>query len=111
MDTPETTTSATAVFGDPITLTAPIVRGSATIDTIQLRKPKSGELRGCNLPGLMNGDVDQLMKVLPRISNPPLLPAEVADMDPADMAECAGQVMLFLLTPTQRALLDQQLKS
>lgn len=80
-----------------ITLDTPIKRGDQTIDSIELRKPNAGELRGLNLTDLLQMDVAALQKVLPRISSPSLTEADVAGMDPADLMQCGSKVAGFLL--------------
>lgn len=81
----------------PITLDTPIKRGDNDIDTIVLRKPSAGELRGVTLTDLLQMDVAALTKVIPRISDPALTEAEVARMDPADLVQIGGTVAGFLL--------------
>ena len=80
-----------------ITLDTPIKRGETSIDSVEVRKPVSGELRGCNLTDLLQMDVVALTKVLPRITNPTLTEQEVARMDPADMLQMGTEVSGFLL--------------
>ena len=80
-----------------ITLEQPIQRGESTIDTVELRKPVSGELRGANLTDLIQMDVTALHKVLPRITVPPLTEHEVAQLDPADLLQFGTMVAVFLL--------------
>lgn len=80
-----------------ITLDTPIKRGDDTITSVEVRKPVSGELRGCNLTDLLQMDVVALTKVLPRITNPTLTEQEVARMDPADMLQMGTEVSGFLL--------------
>ena len=48
-----------------VTLDSPITRGKTTIDSLTLRKPQSGELRGLQLVELLNMDVGTLIKLLP----------------------------------------------
>jgi len=79
-----------------ITLDQPIQRGDNTIETIVLRKPKSGELRGLKMAEVINLDVNSLTRLLPRISEPALTEAEVQAMDPADLTECGLEVVNFL---------------
>lgn len=81
-----------------IELDAPIKRGNTEIDSVTLRKPVSGELRGVSLMDLAQMDVLALRKVLPRISNPSLTDAEVGNLDPADLMQCGVAVASFLLT-------------
>lgn len=85
-----------------VTLDTPIRRGTSTIDTITLRKPNSGELRGVSLSDLLQIDVDSLVKVIPRISNPTLTAVEVTSMDPADLFALGAKVSGFLLQKSMK---------
>lgn len=80
-----------------VNLDAPIKRGDNEINSITLRKPLSGELRGVSLVDLMQMDVLALRKVLPRITNPSLTDHEIGNMDPADLLACGVGVSSFLL--------------
>ena len=80
-----------------VTLDTPIRRGTTSIDSITLRKPNSGELRGVSLVELLQMDVGSLIKVLPRISSPSITAVEVAGMDPADLLALSSKVSGFLL--------------
>lgn len=86
-----------AVEDNTVILDTPIKRGKTTIDTITLRKPASGELRGVHLVELLNMDVATLIKILPRISNPGITAPEAAGMDPADLLACGSKISGFLL--------------
>ena len=55
-----------------VILDTPIRRGTTHIESITLRKPNSGELRGVSLAELLQMDVNSLIKVVPRISTPTL---------------------------------------
>lgn len=90
-----------------ITLDTPIKRGETSIESVEVRKPVSGELRGCNLTDLLQMDVVALTKVLPRITNPTLTEQEVARMDPADMLQMGTEVSGFLL-PSRMKPADYQ---
>lgn len=82
-----------------ITLETPIQRAAADpLDKVGVRKPSAGELRGTSLVNLLNMDVGSLEIVLPRITTPPLLKADVTAMDPADLVQLATEVSGFLLT-------------
>ncbi|WP_455928912.1 phage tail assembly protein [Pseudomonas fluorescens] len=85
-----------------VTLDTPIRRGTTTIDSITLRKPNSGELRGVSLSDLLQIDVDSLVKVIPRISNPTLTAVEVTSMDPADLFALGAKVSGFLLQKSMK---------
>lgn len=80
-----------------VTLDTALVRGEQCIDTVTLRKPQAGELRGTSLSALVNLDVEALQRVLPRISTPTLTEADVAALDPADLLQLGGAFANFLL--------------
>ena len=80
-----------------VVLDSPIRRGVTTIDSITLRKPRSGELRGVSLVELLQMDVASLIKVVPRISSPTLTAIEVSGMDPADLLALSSKISGFLL--------------
>lgn len=80
-----------------VILDTPIRRGTTSIDSITLRKPNSGELRGVSLADLLQMDVNSLIKVLPRISSPTLTTIEITSMDPADLVALSGKITGFLL--------------
>ena len=75
-----------------ITLETPIKRGETQIEQLVIRKPCGAELRGTSLFALARLDADAVMSLIPRISEPPLISAEVLRMDPADLV----QVGVFL---------------
>ena len=85
-----------------VILDTPIRRGTSTIDSITLRKPNSGELRGVSLAELLQMDVNSLIKVLPRISTPTLTVVEVSAMDPADLFALSSKVSGFLLQKSMK---------
>ncbi|MBP8813913.1 MAG: phage tail assembly protein [Laribacter sp.] len=86
-----------------IALDTPIKRGETLIDSITLRKPGAGELRGCTISDLARMDITTLVRVIPRISTPSLTEPEVNAMDLADLTELASEVAGFLLKKAERA--------
>lgn len=94
---------AAAALSAPIPLDVPIVRGETSLDSLQLRRPQSGELRGLSLVRLGQMEVEEVRKLLPRITMPPLTAEEVDRMDPADLMECAVEVGDFFLSKRRRA--------
>ncbi|MFC4256696.1 phage tail assembly protein [Altererythrobacter xixiisoli] len=86
-----------------ITLDTPIQRGETTIETLQVRKPAAGELRGLSLSQLLNLDYGALEKLLPRITIPNLTALEVAALDPSDLTQLGTEVMDFLLPKATKA--------
>lgn len=97
------TTAAAAVSSNTVPLETPIQRGAITIDSVTLRKPQAGELRGISLAELLQMKVDALQTVLPRISTPVLLKSDMHAMDPADLVNLGTVVVGFLLTKDQKA--------
>ncbi|MRR50803.1 MAG: phage tail assembly protein [Rhodocyclaceae bacterium] len=91
-----------------ITLEEPIQRGETTIASVELRRPKAGELRGVNLTDLLQMDVSAIIKVVPRISTPMLTDADVANLDPADLTQMGSAVASFLLPKAELALAEAQ---
>jgi len=85
-----------------VILDTPIRRSTTSIDSITLRKPNSGELRGVSLAELLNMDVNSLVKVVPRISTPTLTAVEVTSMDPADLFALGTKVSGFLLQKSMK---------
>ena len=85
-----------------VVLDTPIRRGTTVIDSITLRKPNSGELRGVSLAELLQMDVNSLVKVVPRISSPTLTAIEVTSMDPADLFALGTKVSGFLLQKSMK---------
>lgn len=88
---------------ETVALDTPIVRGEHSIDSVTLRKPMAGELRGVSLIELMQMDVLALRKVLPRITTPSLTDIEIGRMDPADLVQCGVAVSGFLLQKSAKA--------
>lgn len=97
MSTEDNSQAIPEAENNTVVLDTPISRGKNTVDTITLRKPQAGELRGVNLVELLNMDVASLIKILPRISTPSITSPEAAAMDPADLLECGSKIAGFLL--------------
>jgi len=87
-----TTKTADTNDRQSIALETPIKRGDTQIEQLVIRKPCGSELRGTSLFALARLDADAVMTLIPRISEPPLISAEVLRMDPADLV----QVGVFL---------------
>ncbi|WP_438767914.1 phage tail assembly protein [Kushneria sp. TE3] len=91
-------TTNTAHVSDAIELDTPIVRGEQTIDSVSVRKPTAGELRGVNLSDVLQLQTDALMKLIPRLSIPSLTDHEARQMDPADLVQLGSEVAGFLVS-------------
>ncbi len=92
-----------------VALQEPIIRGETEITSITLREPRAGELRGLSLQALGQSDVSSLITLLPRISDPALIDAEVANLNVADLAALGSVVFDFFLTPAQRTAIQAML--
>lgn len=79
-----------------IVLACPVKRGETEIGRIELSKPNAGALRGVRLADLAGSDVDALLMVLPRISQPTLTKTECLNLAPEDLISIAGVVIGFL---------------
>lgn len=90
------------IYSAPIELAQPVKRGQTEVKEITLRRPGSGELRGLKLADLVQGDVNAVIRLVPRISRPTLLEQEVAALDAYDLTRCADEIAVFLQTPPQK---------
>lgn len=90
-------TLTNAIYTKTITLDTPIERKGDKVETVTLRKPRAGELRGLSLTDVLQMDVNALGKLLPRITSPMISEAEVQAMDPADLVQLGGEVAGFLV--------------
>ncbi|MEK7454062.1 MAG: phage tail assembly protein [Pseudomonadota bacterium] len=95
--------NATGPIFRTVTLDTPIIKGATTIDTLQLRKPRSGELRGLTLVDLGQLKVDALIKIVPRIAMPTITEVDVANLDTADLLAIGTEIGGFLLQKSHRA--------
>ena len=94
-----------------VVLENPIKRGDTEIRRVDLRKPNAGELRGLSLQSLGQSDVNTLLALIPRISNPPLVDHEVAALEIEDLAAFGNVIFDFFLTPAQRRQIQAALGS
>lgn len=86
-----------------VALEYPIQRGDTTLGEIVVRKPGAGELRGLTLQALGQSDVNALLTLLPRITEPPLAAHEVEKLEVEDLSSFAGVVFDFFLTSDARS--------
>lgn len=86
-----------------VTLDTPLKRGETEVTEIQIRKPKAGELRGVSITSLMQIEVTELIKVLPRITSPAITDDELRVMDIADLTQMGLEVSGFLLPKALKA--------
>ena len=86
-------------------------RGGEQITKIRLRKPKGGELRGLNLQDLMRADVNAIITVLPRISDPIMTVADAESLDADDIAEAGGVITGFFFNSAQRKMIEEMMST
>lgn len=87
-----------------VPLDKPIKRGDTEIASVTVRKPLGGALRGASVRRLLDMETDDLITVLPRITDPVLTAADLLQMDGADLLQMGGAVAGFLLP---KAVLQQ----
>lgn len=93
-----------------VTLVTPITRGEEKVASVTVSKPTVGALRGQKLMSVMQMDVNAMIAILPRCTQPSLLPDEVANLDPADFLSLAGTVIGFFMSPADRAAAEAELR-
>ena len=81
----------------PVVPQTPIVRNGETVTTLQLMKPRTGDLRGLLLAEVLQMKADTIAALLPRITVPTVLKHEVDELDPADLVAMAVEVAAFLV--------------
>lgn len=87
-----------------ITLDRPIKRGeSQLIESIMVREPGPGELRGLDIQDLMTGDINALLAVVPRVTVPPLITEEVERMKLSDLVQVTGALRGFMMSEEEQA--------
>lgn len=81
-----------------VTLQTPIERKDGPVTEVVVTRPGVGQLRGLAMTDIVRMDVNALVKLLPRVTQPPLLPDEVAALDPADFMELGGALVGFFMS-------------
>lgn len=82
-------------------LNSPIVRGDKEIAAITLHKPNVSAMRGVSMRLLLDMNVDAIVAVLPRISDPQLTEAEINKLDAPDLLQAAILVAGFFLPTSE----------
>ncbi len=94
--------SATPNTGAASTLTTieldhPVIRGETEIRTVQIRKPKAGDLRGLSLSDLFDMKTDTVLTVIPRVSIPTLTTHEASQLEVSDLFKFSVRLVAVLL--------------
>ncbi len=80
-----------------IPLRRPVKRGDTAVSSILLREPDGAALMGVELFDLMRMNTTEIVKLLPRISEPPLITEEVKLMGGQDLFDIGQEIAAFLL--------------
>ena len=100
--------SQSAKLSDPVQLTTPVEIDGKKVKTVRLRKPTVGDLRGLKASDVMQSDVNTMITLLPRITQPPMTPDQIAALEVADFMQMCGQVVVFSVGPEAAAALQAQ---
>lgn len=92
-----------------VDLETPVLMGTLEITTLEIRKPSVQALQGVKIADLLQGDVTAICTVLPRVCTPELTKTQINQLEPADLTQIGGAIMLFLQPKSIRAeVLRQQ---
>lgn len=89
-----------------VKLSKPVKIDGQEVQEIVVREPKAGEMRGLKVTGILQMEVDELLKLLPRITMPPLSGPQVADLSPADFTMLGTKALGFFVGKDQVAALQ-----
>lgn len=105
----EAETDSQAAIGQTVTvkLSTPIKRKGGDVTEVTLRKPKAGAMRGLKIEDLYSTDVNSLLVLLPRITEPTLIAAEIEDLESEDLIELAGAVKGFFMSAEMKAAISK----
>ncbi|HAV3158485.1 phage tail assembly protein [Acinetobacter baumannii] len=91
-----------------VDLEKPLLMGSLEIPTLEIRKPNVQALQGVKIADLLQGDVTAVCTVLPRICSPELTKTQINQIEPADLAQICGAIILFLQPKSARVQVLRQ---
>lgn len=90
-----------------VKLAFPIKRKGGDVTEVTLRKPKAGAMRGLKIEDLYSTDVNSLLILLPRITEPTLIAAEIEELESEDLIELAGAVKGFFMSAEMKAAIRE----
>lgn len=87
-----------------VSLTRPIKRGETMIDKVRITEAMSqpGSLRGLKLFDVVQSDVDSMIKLLPRVTEPQLTEVDIITMHSYDFGLLVSAAVSFLAPPSAR---------
>ena len=85
-----------------VTLTRPIQRGEQVIKQVKITEAMSqpGSLRGLKLFDVIQSDVDSMIELLPRVTEPALTKADIVTMHSYDFGLLVTAAVSFLSPPS-----------
>lgn len=89
-----------------VKLSVPVKIDGKNTSEIGLRCPKTGELRGLMLANVVQMETSSMLKLLPRITVPPMSEAQIADLPPADFFTMTREAVGFFITSEQIAQIE-----
>ena len=78
-----------------VDLKHPLGTGEKRIDTITLRRPMAGDLRGVKLVDLMQMDAEAVCQLVARISTPLVTASRFWELDASDLLSVSMEVVGF----------------
>ncbi|MGR2827324.1 phage tail assembly protein [Acinetobacter sp. 1124_18A] len=91
-----------------VDLEKPLMMGSLEISSLEIRKPNVPALQGAKIADLLQGDVTAICAVLPRICTPELTKSQINQLEPSDLAQIGGVIVLFLQPKSTRVQVLRQ---
>jgi hypothetical protein len=85
---------------ETVELTTPITVYGEEVNTITLRKPTAGELRGVKLWELLQMDISAVRQVVPRIATPHMSPEDFDKLEPIDLLNVTSACLGFFMAPS-----------
>lgn len=79
-----------------VTLSKPVKIDGKDVTKITVREPSAGEMRGLSLTPVLQGSTTAMIKLLPRITAPPLSEAQVTALPMRDLSQLYGKVVGFI---------------
>lgn len=82
-----------------IVLSVPVKRGDGFVTSVRITQAvrQPGSLRGLKLYDVMQTDVDSLIKMIPRVTEPALMEHEILTMDNVDFVALSSGIVSFLV--------------
>ena len=79
-----------------VTLNQPIKIGETEVTELDLRQPTGGDLRGLKIIEVLQGDVDSIATLVPRIATPVITPNHIKETSMSNIVTIQGVLVGFL---------------